>query len=116
MFSFMHKHGVLKKSNFEKFPAVRIEGHTCTTGWDSIRKLLSAEIDGIGKEKVVIAIECYHGIYTNEIIENVKDIYGTAAVINAAAALLPQEQIDKMVYPYVTDDPVFGYITSLTLG
>lgn len=41
---------------------------------------------------------------------------GIGAVIDADRALLPQERIAEMVYPYVTDDPVFGYITSLRLA
>lgn len=105
----------MKKSNFEKFPEVKIERHSCTVGWDSIRKLISLEISSVNKEKTVVVIDCYHGVYTNEIIENLKDIAGVTKVVDSKSALLSQEQIDKMVYPYVTDDPVFGYITSLSI-
>ena len=106
----------MKKSNFDKFPEVKIEGHTCTAGWANIKKVIVPETAFADHEKKVIAIECYHGVYTHEIIENLKELPGIAKVINAATALLPQEQIVEKVYPYVTDDPVFGYITSLTLN
>jgi len=52
----------LKKSNFEKFPEIKIEGHNCTTGWSNISALLSSQIDAVNKEKTVIAIDCYHGV------------------------------------------------------
>ena len=105
----------MKKSNFEKFPEIKIEGHSCTTGWSNISTLLSLHIDTVNKEKTVIAIDCYHGVYTDEIINNVKELTGVTKVISAENALKTQDKIDLLVYPYVTDDPVFGYMTSLSI-
>lgn len=105
----------MKKSNYNKFPEVKIEGHQCTVGWDDINKIISSKIGAAPDEKKIIAIECYHGVYNEEIINNVKRIAGIAKVINANNAFLNQQQLDEMVYPFVTDDPVFGYITSLSL-
>lgn len=85
------------------------------TGWESIREKIGLHTKA-GDEKTVIVIECYHGVDVAEIREGIAGMEGIAAVIDADRALLSQEQIAEMVYPYVTDDPVFGYITSLQLA
>lgn len=105
----------MKKTNFDKFPSIPVEGHDCTTGWESIREKIGLHAK-TGNEKTVIVIECYHGADAAEISEAISGMEGVVAVIDANRALLPQAQIAEMVYPYVTDDPVFGYITSLQLA
>ncbi|CAN5659196.1 class I mannose-6-phosphate isomerase [soil metagenome] len=106
----------VKKSNFDKYPEVEVTGHTCVEGWKDI---IVSLIETSGKEqlhKMVIAIECYHGVYTNEIVEAFKNILPQALYINASSAMKTAEEIDAIVYPFVTDDPVFGYITPLDLA
>jgi hypothetical protein len=94
----------LKKSNFDKFPEVKIDGHNCARDWDNINQIILSQINSWNKEKAVIVIDCYHGVYTDEIISNVKKIVGSGRVFNSNAALLSEEEINSMVYPYVTDD------------
>ena len=106
----------MKKSNFEKFPEIKIEGHPCTAGWGSINEKILAEINSRKNGKSVIVIECYHGVFTDEIIKKVKTILGVTRVIDSKSAFLSEEEINKMVYQFVTDDPVFGFITSLSLA
>ncbi len=36
-------------------------------------------------------------------------------MVNVESALLDKKQINEMVYEFVTDDPVFGYITPLSM-
>ena len=105
----------MKNINFEKFPEVKIEGYTCTTGWDQIQHAVLAEINRLNKSRKVIVVDCYHGVYTNEVIENFKQMPVVTKVLDSSAAFLPAEQINTMVHPYVTDDPVFGYITPLSI-
>ena len=104
----------MKKSNFDKFPEVKIEGHSCIAGWENIIDTLEKKISACNKDKVVVAVECYHGVYLNEIEEHFKSIEN-AVLIDAALALKENEAIEKMVYPFVTDDPVFGYLAPLNL-
>jgi mannose-6-phosphate isomerase class I len=103
------------KSNFDKFPEVKIEGHSCTTGWKDIADVLQNEISKKQTRKFVIAIECYHGVYTHEIATQLQQYITAAKFIDAPSAFKSAEDIDKMVYPFVTDDPVFGYIAPLNL-
>ncbi len=105
----------MKKSNFEKFPEIKIEGYACTAGWNGINEKILAEINSSKKDKVLVVIECYQGVFTDEIIKNVKTIFGVTRVVDSKEALLSPDEIDKMVQQYVTEDPVFGYISPLSL-
>ena len=54
---------------------------------------------------------------TDEIISGLKAHFKTPITfIPVHQAMLPAEEIDKLVYPFVTDDPVFGYLTSLEIN
>lgn len=105
----------MKKSNFDKFPNVRIHGHECIAGWKNIADCLQSEPGKTHDEKMVFAIECYHGVYTNEIATHLAHNFPSAILIDAASAMRSISEIDKLVFPFVTDDPVFGYIAPLNL-
>ena len=104
------------KSNFNKFPVVKIKGHTCITGWKNIMDALQNAIGKKQLNKAVIAVECYHGVDTNELKTALLQSFPAAELIDAASALKPSDEIEKMVYPFVTDDPVFGYMSPLNIA
>jgi mannose-6-phosphate isomerase class I len=103
------------KSNFDKFPNVSIKGHHCITGWKAIAGTLQNEIGKRSNGKTIVAVECYHGVYTNEVGEALKQHFSEALIIDASAAIRSVDDIEQMVYPFVTDDPVFGYMAPLSL-
>ncbi|KMQ64926.1 mannose-6-phosphate isomerase [Chryseobacterium angstadtii] len=97
------------KSNYNKFPVIPIKDHTCISGWENVTDKIKEGIPGI------IAVECYPGVFVEEIIAEFKDLLNPALIINTSEAMKPESEISSMVEPYVTDDPVFGYMTSLEL-
>ena len=103
------------KSNYDKFPEVSIKGHACYSGWDAIINEINKAVTSHGKEKIIIAIECYHGVFVKEIIKNLKEEMQSSLLINAVSAMKDEVIIAEMVQPFVTDDPVFGYIAPLEL-
>lgn len=103
-------------SNFDKFPEVVVHGHNGFMGWEEITKELENNIKSLSKQQVVIKLECYHGVLIDPFIEQLKSVLPTARFVDVSVALLPEEKLDELVYPFVTDDPVFGYLTSLTLA
>lgn len=103
------------KSNFEKYPALKITGHHCYTGWKEIGNFILKRAGEINKDKKIIAIECYHGVNTDELMEAITENSVSTVFINTNSALKDEQTIENMVYPFVTDDPVFGYITTLQL-
>lgn len=102
----------MKKSNYNKFPEVKVTGQSCIEGWQQIAGALT---NG-SSNKQVICIECYHGVYTSEIAAELTANISGALLIDASVAMKTSAEIEAMVYPYVTDDPVFGYMAPLELN
>ncbi len=97
------------KSNFNKFPVIKIQNHNCISGWENIT-------EEIGKHTPkVIAIECYSGVYTEEINTSLQELLKPELIINTIEAMKPESEISALVEPFVIDDPVFGNLTSLEL-
>ena len=103
------------KSNFDKFPNVKITGHNCSAGWQNITGVLQKELHAKQSHKNIIVVECYHGVNTNELKEALQQAFTNAILIDATTAFKPVDDINKLVYPFVTDDPVFGYMGPLEL-
>ena len=106
----------MKTSNYDKFPAIKIEGHTCFEDWKNIAETLKNACKQISNGKTVIVIECYPGVYTNEIANTLVQHIPDAILFDASAAMKPKYEIEKIVYPFVTEDPVFGYMAPLSLS
>lgn len=106
---------MLKKSNYDKFPEVSVQGLSGSGGWDEIIKEWISRIGQAGSNKQVVLLECYHGVIAAPVIDQLKKAFPQASFYAAEEALLPAEKLEPLVFPYVTDDPVFGYMTSLTL-
>ncbi len=103
----------MKQSNFEKFPRIRIGNHSGFQGWDAI---LDECISKPGEqEKQVIIIECYPGVEVNSIIEQLKQRTEQPFIANVSTAMKEEKEIEKMIHPFVTDDPVFGYMSPLDI-
>ncbi|NML21722.1 mannose-6-phosphate isomerase [Pseudoflavitalea sp. G-6-1-2] len=103
-------------SNFDKYPAISIDGYEGWNGWAAVASALKQQLDAAGRKRNVMAVECYHGVQMTEVLAQFNQAFPTARVFETSSALLPEQAIDEMVYPYVTDDPVFGYISPLTLN
>ena len=106
----------MKKSNFDKFPVIKIDGHTCIEGWKNIAGELRDTCIKILNKKIVIVIECYPGVHIHEIAEELQQNIPDAILIDASDAMQTTDEIEKITYPYVTDDPVFGCIAPLNLA
>ena len=100
-------------TNFNKFPSVKIKGkYKNYSGWNAITEELLSKLKG---KKKILVVETYHGVYDNEIISNIKNRLQPAFFINAKDALLPEDEIKELIYPDVTDDRIFGFLTQLKI-
>jgi len=108
------KYPILKTPNFEKLPALNIKGHTCITGWEAICIGITENIHP--HKKNVIALDTYHGVDIDELKNALQRTFSTANILYTKDAFLPETEINKMVYPFVTDDPVFGFMSTFTLS
>lgn len=105
----------MESSNFDKYPSIQIDGYEGWNGWTTITTALQQKANSLQKQRTVIALECYHGVNTVEIEAALRENLPTAHFYSAGEALLNEAAINELVYPFVTDDPVFGYITPLEL-
>ncbi|MGZ5246313.1 MAG: class I mannose-6-phosphate isomerase [Flavitalea sp.] len=104
----------MNNSNFDKFPAVVIKDKYGFDGWENIVKELQEKIVN-HNGKMVVAIDSYPGVIWDAILPQIKNALPDAIFIDISRAMKTEEEIEQMVYPFVTDDPVFGYISPLSL-
>jgi len=116
------------RSNYDKFPFIQVKGQddACLEGWEAVCKAIAAAVDGAGgaggvggardaggRRKVVV-LECYPGVQDDEVLPRLQAALPGRWILTREA-MWPEEKILRMVYPDVTDDAVFGYITRLEM-
>jgi mannose-6-phosphate isomerase class I len=107
-----------RRSNYDKFPCVRVPGdeYAITVGWAEICERLRRAIAGRGRPKTTLVVECYAGVHEAELLRQLKTQLAPVLTLNARDAMLPAEQIDRLVEPFLGgDDPVFGWLSGLEL-
>jgi mannose-6-phosphate isomerase class I len=106
----------MKTGRYDKFPVVEISdvGGQALRGWPEIcRELLSA-IDA--SSTPVLAIECYPGVFQEEIGAALRAACAEIELVDMQAALLPEKDITQLAARFTGgDDPVFGFMSDLTL-
>ncbi len=104
-------------SNYDKFPVIAVEDKQdhCWAGWEEICRQLNLVINQIHKEKKIIVIDCYQGVDHTELEAALRKGLQHDHFVNAKAGFKSEDEITRMVYPDVTDDRVFGYMTRLTI-
>lgn len=107
-----------RRSSYEKFPVVQVisSADDCAVGWDVVARRLRDAVGAFDKEDVVLAIECYPGVFEDEIVSALTERLRPAAVLRTKEAMLSPDRIDDLVRRDVTDDPVFGHLTQLQLA
>jgi mannose-6-phosphate isomerase class I len=64
----------------------------------------------------VLVIDCYPGVHESDLIAELATRLTPTLVLRTADAMLPATRIDHLVAPFLGgEDPVFGYLTYLTL-
>jgi mannose-6-phosphate isomerase class I len=110
----------MKKSNYDKCPSVQIPANSGTAwrGWSVIASRLrdAIAIARIQTAAPVVAIECYAGVFEDEIRDALREGLGPVVWIDTHAAMHSPEKIDQLVARDLGgDDPVFGCLTHLSL-
>jgi len=101
------------KNKFNNFPSIKVKGnYKCQKDWDAVADELSGNLSS---KKNIVVIETYHGVYDDEIITNLTAGLSPALFVNAKDAMLSEDEIKELVYPDVTDDRIFGFMTRLQI-
>ena len=98
----------MRKPNYDKTPATPVEGNIFI-GWENI----IPEIQAVAAERQII-VETYPGIYEDEIIKVFSEAFGP--IVNTRSLMKSEEDIRSMTQPFMTDDVLFGYLTSLRIN
>lgn len=105
-------------SNFDKCPSVKVSesAEDITVGWDNICQQLNDHHRSIRKARMVVVIDCYHGVLDEEVAQAFRDRLSYQAFIKSTEAFKCPAAITEMIYPNVTDDRIFGVMTRLTIS
>jgi mannose-6-phosphate isomerase class I len=106
---------ILNAPNFDKYPKIPVEGHTCTTGWVAIAQLIDGCVQSAIGERTLVTVDTYHGVYTDEIQAGLTLHGENSYVFDTTKVLRSEVHIANLVAEYVTDDPVFGFACPLPL-
>lgn len=103
--------------NYDKHPevCVRDGAGRAWQGWPAVAARVARQAVAIEAPRIVVVVECYPGVDVDEVCAGLARELHPALVIDARRALKPAAAIDAMVARDVTDDPVFGRITSLEM-
>lgn len=104
-----------KESNYDKFPVVQVPGEeqSCVVGWEKIISELHSMLQQ--KKKKILVVECYQGVYDNEVLEAIRTGFPKAHIFETASAMKDQDILYSAIKEDVTDDEIFGYMTRYTI-
>lgn len=111
----------MRAGTYDKQPVVAIasDGTESCEGWNTVGRRLREALATASRAAglpPVLAIESYVGVDDEEIHAGLHGAFEDVLWIFARDALLPPERIDQLVAPYLGgDDPIFGFLTRLTL-
>jgi len=106
-----------KPSKFANLPVVEVKNvpYKIENGWEDVCSRLNMEISAIEGSKKLVVIETYQGVIHEELIYNLQSTLECDRFIQSADFMLPEEEIKKLVFPDVTNDRIFGFLTRLTM-
>jgi mannose-6-phosphate isomerase class I len=113
----MKKNYLNKPSRFNNLPVVDMKKYQykVVNGWEAICARLNKEISVLAGKKKLIVIETYQGIIHEELITNLKKGLNHTRFIRTENFMLSEEEIKRLVFPDVTNDRIFGFLTRLTM-
>lgn len=97
----------MRKSNYDKSPSTVVKG-TLWKGWSEVCKQLGLHYSaGNGTSCFIIVIECYQGIYLDELSSELNGLKPDK-LICSLDFFKPAAVIEQMTFPFLTNDRLFG--------
>jgi mannose-6-phosphate isomerase len=103
-----------KRSNYDKFPSIQVPvgRESVWQGWPEILLRISGEIS-CGAQR--IAVEIYPGVFEQEVLGAFVEALHPAHEFRTSDCWKTPAGIEAMVKSDLTDDPVFGRMSRLTI-
>ncbi len=108
----------MRRANYDKFPRISVPNSAgaCVAGWGAGVERLRQAVAERGARKTTIVVECYPGVDEREVLCQLQAGLRPALALRAEEALLAPREIETLVAPFLGgDDPVFGFLSGLTL-
>ncbi len=107
-----------RPSIFNNQPVVEVkdESYRVINGWEAIVTELNRSVTSISKKKKLVVVETCQGVIQEEVMTSLQRGLVYDRFIYADEFMLPEEEIEKLVFPDVTSDRVFGFLTRLNIG
>ncbi len=99
---------VMRKPNYDKYPATPVNG-SIYQGWDSI----IAELESRYGNRQQWAIELYAGAMEEEFISAFERT--GRRIVSTRNLMKPQQEIEELTQRFMTDDVLFGFISNVSL-
>ena len=102
------------KSNYDKYPVVQVSEtseNVCWQGWPEIVSQLNKSLENVHKPVKVLVVECYQGVYDEEVKSALKGQLSHTLWLDASSAMKTSEEINSFLKSDITDDEIFGYMT-----
>jgi len=116
--SYLKKLG-LGETTYDKYPKVAVHGFSdqCWRGWEAIGQQVGKAASHLKLDRLVIAVECYSGVYQQEIVDALAAALDLTEVVFTERSVFKSEpELDALLAPDLGgDDPIFGFLTRLTL-
>jgi len=103
-----------RQSNYEKFPSIRVPVGLESV-WQGWREIVGRIAAGIARGARKIAVEIYPGVFEKEVLQVFEEGLRPTRIFRTRDCWKTPTEIDAMVSGDLTDDPVFGRISRLTI-
>jgi len=111
----------MKASSYDRHPTTEVPGTAgrAWSGWDAtceeLRRAMAHVAAVRSNGRAVLAVECSTGLLP-EVRERLREALAPDVWIDAADALLPPDDIDRIAAPWLGgDDPIFGRLSDATI-
>ena len=102
-------------TNFNNTPSIKLKGDfKCFKGWKAVCHKMATAVKQKNDSNTIV-VETYQGVIYEELEQELKKGLSPELFIDTRSLMKPIEEIRKMVYPDVTDDRIFGYMTRLNV-
>jgi hypothetical protein len=103
-----------RRSNYDKFPSIRVPVGPESV-WQGWRDIVARIADEVARGARRISVEIYPGVFEEEVLRAFVEILRPAQTFCTSDCWKTPSEIDAMVRSDLTDDPVFGRNSRLTI-
>ncbi len=102
------------RPNYDRFPFIPVpfEQQDLQLGWQNI----TSRIKALAKPNTVVCVECYPGVDQAILRSVLLDALKPDCFVDTSECFKDAAEIDSMVQPHLTNDPVFGRLNGLSIN